>query len=528
MIKNCGRKDRNQHNKDKDGVPVKNKELISNNEETSKKEKKAKIIKPFDKRNKSLKIISVSSAILFIAIVVIFNLVFESLFGNLLKWDWSQTNLFSVGDVTTQLLGKLDKDITIVGLYEKGTVSNYTDVEILLDEYVKQSNGRVTVQYIDPVQTPSIKTELDPDNLLALEQKEFVVYCKEYKKARVVSESDIFKTELNETTYAMEITGVTAEQAFSGAIVYATSAETPIVYMTKGQGEAAYATDYTTMLGVLKDNNYLVKDLDLLTATAIPDDARLLVMLAPTKDINEKTKNLLDAFLRKGNSLMVLAPFSNVSYPVLNSLLTDYNIEISNNRVREGDKERRYNDDAYYFLIDAPSSVITTAAVNKSTLVNNVRAINELKNKNDSLTMSYILQTGDKALIETNGDPDKTSPAAISNVGLACANAGYIDTVKVTQSAKVMVIGATEYIADPILKSLGSQVYNIYSFYNSVQWLMNAKGNELLITAKELPSYLLTTGTNTTYWIATVVCIILIPIGLLIMALIVYRKRKNL
>lgn len=514
-------------NKDKDGEPVKNKEHFSNNEEKPEKEKKAKIIKPFDKRNKSLKMISVSSAILFIAIVIIFNLVFESLLGTQLKWDWSQTDMFSVGDVTTELVGKLDKDIRIVGLYEKGSVSEFKDVEILLDEYVKLSNGKITVQYIDPVKTPSILKQLDPEDLLKPVQGTFVVRCESKNKSKVITTANIYQTEMDEN-YQQKITGVTAEQAFSGAIVYTTSDKTPVVYMTKGQGEADYATNYTTMVAILQDNNFLVKDIDLLTATVVPADAELLIMLSPVKDINSTAKDIVGTYLKKGKALLVLTEFNNATFPVLNTLLADYNIEISNNRVREGDKERRYQDDAYFFLVDAPTSFVTTEAVTAGTLLQNVRAINELKNAKDWIKLNPILQSSAQALVEENGDPAKTSPASITNVALASENSGFVDGTTVMNSAKVMVIGETDFIADSILKSLGTQVYNMYSFYTSVQWLMNVNDSGLMITAKELPSYLLTGGSNTTFWIATIVCIIILPVGLLIAALVVYRKRKNL
>ena len=107
---------------------MKNKELISNNEETKKDEVIAKFIKPSDKRNRSLKMVSISSAVLFVAIVIIFNIVFESLFGAQLKWDWSQTDMYTLGDVTKGILTELEDDITIIGLYEKGAVANFKDV----------------------------------------------------------------------------------------------------------------------------------------------------------------------------------------------------------------------------------------------------------------------------------------------------------------------------------------------------------------------------------------------------------------
>jgi len=509
---------------------VKNKKPFSTKEDkqdNGKKEKNVKVLKPFDKRNKSLRMISISSVILFVSIVIIFNLVFESLLGTQLKWDWSQTDMFSVGDVTKELVGKLDKDIKIVGLYEKGSIAQYADVEILLDEYVKLSNGKITIQYIDPVKTPSILKELDPGDLLKPEAGTYVMRCEATKKSKVITSANIYQTEMDEQ-YQQQITGVTAEQAFSGAIVYTTSAKTPIVYMTKGQGEADYATSYTTVVAILNDNNFLVKDLDLLTAKIIPQDAELLIMLSPKLDINITAKDLMDKYLKTGKALLVLSDFSNASFPILNTLLADYNIEISNNRVREGDLERRYQNDAYFFLVDAPVSFVTTQAVNKGTLVKNVRAINELKNTKEWIKVNPILQTGALALTEEAGNTEKTAPAAVTNVGLASENSGSVDGETVKTSAKVIVVGATEFISDPILTSLGTQVYNMYAFYSSVRWLMNVEDNGLMITAKKLPSYALAGGSNTAYWIATIVCIIILPVGLLIAALYVYRKRKNL
>jgi hypothetical protein len=113
-------------------------------------------------------------------------------------------------------------------------------------------------------------------------------------------------------------------------------------------------------------------------------------------------------------------------------------------------------------------------------------------------------------------------------MGLASENSGSVDGTNVTSSTKVMVIGSSDYISDTILKNFGTQVYNIYAFYASINWLVNIEGNDLLITAKELPSYKLTKGDATSFWIVTIVCIILIPLALLLTALFVYRRRKNL
>ena len=331
-----------------------------------------------------------------------------------------------------------------------------------------------------------------------------MVHSDKNKKSRAVTYFDCYATEYDQS-YNMTVTGITMEQAFSGAIVYTSSSYTPVVYMTKGQGEADYKSDYKTRLSTLQDNNFVVKDLDFLTMTAVPDDAELLIMLAPTTDINEASKDLVSEYLKKGKSLLVLADYGTTSYPVLNELLADFNLEISDNRVRESSTDRQYNKDAYFFLADAPASVITKTAIPTATLVDNVRAVNILNNAKDFITVTPIFQTSEMGLTEVGGIPENTTPAAITNVALASEDTGYIDSVNVTESAKVMIFGMTDFISDPLLDAMGSQVFNIYSFYSSVQWMMNADtNNNLMITQKDVPSYyLVADSNNTAYWAAT-------------------------
>ena len=66
---------------------------------TQKKDKK-KPAKPMDRRNRSLKRISIVSTILVIVVLLAFNILFDRLLGPILKWDWSAGEQYSVGDVT--------------------------------------------------------------------------------------------------------------------------------------------------------------------------------------------------------------------------------------------------------------------------------------------------------------------------------------------------------------------------------------------------------------------------------------------
>ncbi|MDD4327530.1 MAG: Gldg family protein [Eubacteriales bacterium] len=509
--------------------------LEENNDKKTKKSKRDKKADKrsagpvVDRRNRSLKLISVSSALLFIAIVMVFNFVFDSLLGSRLKWDWSQTDMYSIGGITEKLLGDLDKEVRIIGLFDEGTgqMPEAAKIEILLEKYEQKSSGLVSVEYINPVKTPSIITAIDPDGVLKPRQNDFAIWCEDTGKVKILGVYDLLKIGYDQS-YNQTIEGVTAEEAISGAILYVSSEETPVVYMTKGQGEEDYTQTFTAMMTLIRNNNFEVKDLDMLTTSEIPEDARLLIMLNPVSDINAAGRKALENYLKKGRSLLVMTEFNNYTFPVLNSLLADYNIEISNDRIREGDKDRRFSDNGYIFLADAATGMISEQSYDKMTLIMNARNLNLLRNTKEWIKVENFIVTGDQASLEPEGDIEASKQPGVATVAIASENSGFMDGANVTEAAKVLVIGSSGFMSDSILNYYGTQVYNMYAFYGSLNWLVDSNIQDLVITPKELPSYLLKSGNNTGYWAAAVFAVIIIPIGLFVTALVVFRKRKNL
>ena len=53
-----------------------------------------------------------------IALLLVVNIFFDSILGDYLKWDLTNTESNSIGDVSKSVLNNLDKDIEIVGLFE--------------------------------------------------------------------------------------------------------------------------------------------------------------------------------------------------------------------------------------------------------------------------------------------------------------------------------------------------------------------------------------------------------------------------
>jgi roadblock/LC7 domain-containing protein len=323
------------------------------------------------------------------------------------------------------------------------------------------------------------------------------------------------------------VTGITAESAFSGAIKYVSAAVTPTVYALQGHKEFPIE-NYPTLVSILTgSNNVDIKStLNLMIDPNIPEDCALLVMVNPADDITPDEKRILSDYLQKGGDLMVLTEFNEHSFPRLNEVLADFNIEITDDKVREDDVDRRFNEQPYTFVADWPAgSLNASSAYNNSLLGVNARHIRILDNAKDWVKVEPLSQTGSSAVIEEKGDATKVSAPGVQVFSALCENTGWMSS-NITESSKVIVIGSVNMMSDTVLKSFNT--YNGNQFYFSVNWLTDAQDTGLYIAEKPLPSYLLQKGTQTGYIFASVTVLAIIPAILLVVGLVVYRKRKNL
>ena len=489
---------------------------------------KKKLSKDVDKRNRSLKKASIISTIVFLVVVLTFNILFDKLFGSTLKWDLSTGEQYTIGEVSKGILSNMTSDIQIIGLFDQQNDQYYQKIQLLLEDYSQESNGRITVRYVDPDKNPSILTEVDPKDYLKLAANSFVVYCPATKKAKAVINSDIFDIQYDSTTYQQYIAGVTAEQSFTGAIKYVQSETTPAIYFTAGHDELDYTTEYSTLVSVMQNNNFEVKSLNMFGLDKIPDDCSTLIMAAPTKDITTAEREVISTYLRGGGGLMFISSYSNSEFPELNKLLADFNLEISNNKIREGDIDHQFNNDAYTLRAIAPVSKLTEKAIDGVTLMDNVRGMNILANAKDYVETAPILTTSVKGVAETKADSALSSTPGTQNIAVISEYFGAMET-STSKSAKVMLIGSSSIFSDSILQNYGNQIYNIYIFYYGLNWLSASDvSNNVLIDAKTPVNYSLSAGTQSSYNFTAILVMIILPLALLLAALLVYRKRKNL
>lgn len=491
------------------------------------KKKKTSVV--VDKRNRTLRRVSLVTALIFIISLLLFNVLFDALLGDKLKWDWSFNQMFSIGDITRELLDNVEDPIQITGLYEKGSDANLYRVELALEDYVEEADGKVEVRYVDMDVTPDIGLDLDSTGMKEFEAGTFVVKNMKSGRLKVVNQNELFSIDEEEYYYSgtVTITGISAESAFSGAIKYVTAKVTPTIYALQGHGETDI-TGYTSLMSILSGSNNIELNgsLNLMVDPNIPEDCSLILMSDPEDDITPDEKRILQEYLEKGGDLMVLTQYNTGTFPRLNEVLADFNIEITNDRVREDDVDRRFNEAAYTFYSDWPAGTLNTTGADSTSLMSvNARNIRILANAKDWVNVEPVIQTSDSGVSEAKGDSTQSSATGIQVIGAMCENTGWMSS-NVEGSSKVVVLGSIQMLSDSILQYYNTN--NGYLFYSSVNWLTDAQDTNLFITEKTLPSYLLQKGSQTGYIFASVGVLAIIPAALLVVGLVVFRRRKNL
>lgn len=519
--------------KEKQASLLNEKKDNKNPSEEKRRSKNNKDNKPqVDRRNKTLKRTAALSIVVLIAIVIALNVILNSLVGNKWQFDWTANKAATVGEVTEQILDENQKDVKITVLADRDSyASRFTAGDLsfmpkLLDEYQNKSHGKVEVEYINPISNPSVISKIDPNNVHQLTQGQIVVGNSDYSKIKILNYQDLVKIQ------QYYVTGYVAEEVLTGAIRFVTADVTPVVYLTEGHGEADVDRTFTILKMLLEQNNYLVKSFNSLTAEAVPDDAELLLMLSPKNDISADEEEIYMNFLKKGGSLAVLADYSTVEMRNLNSLLREFNLKLTSDRVRENDTERSFPNDPTAFVGDIADSKLYTKN-NKSdfAVVFDARAVTTADSAQKWIKTEEVITTSDQAVRELGGNADELSPAGRQAVAMYSENSGYIDNVNVKKPAKVAVFGTSLLFSDSVLVNYMNSSGNYVLAYSSLFYMSNMAENTaetLLITPKQVVSYAISPKSQRTVQLLSLVFMGLLPLAMLITATVVYRRRKRL
>lgn len=234
-----------------------------------------------------------NAAVLSAAVIGIF--IIATIFLNSVKglqWDLTKNKKFTLSDQTISTLKSLDQDVHML-VFSGGNADPLMtrQVDDMVQEYKKRSS-KITVDSYDIAKDPSMakQYEVDPSGTIVFEsgnQKKSVYFYDMFQQGQAQGEYQF-----------------SGEQKMTQAIVSITSKEKYPVYVLQGHQEIPMA-QLGAFVNELEGENYVVKELNLLKEGKIPDDAKMLLVLGPQNDFNDKEAELIKEYL-KGNGKLYI------------------------------------------------------------------------------------------------------------------------------------------------------------------------------------------------------------------------------
>ena len=176
---------------------MKLKEKMKNNKH--KKFDKKKLIGTISKKHIKNGSYTMVMSVIFIAVVVVLNMIVNAIPSKYSEIDISSQKLYSIGDDTKAMLKDLDKDVTIYQIAQSG--SEDENITNLLKKYEDESK-HIKVEQKDPVVNPKFITEYTSDDLSA---NSLIVVCGDRNK--VIDYNNIYESTIDYQTYSSQTTG---------------------------------------------------------------------------------------------------------------------------------------------------------------------------------------------------------------------------------------------------------------------------------------------------------------------------------
>lgn len=459
-----------------------------------------------------------SNAVILTAVVIAIAVVVNALVGMTdLKLDLTPNKLYSIGDTTVEILKGLEKEVEIIGLFDESQNTSYADVTRLLEKY--DAYPGVTVKYIDPDKNTGLLNELDPEGTRNIERDSFVV--RSGNKMKVLDYYDIYRTEMNQYSFQVNVTGSNAEQSISGAIKYVVSEDTPVVYFATGHGEYEMDSDMSQIKSYLERNNYEAKTLNLFTSDRVPEDAEMLMVPSPKRDLSvDEAEKLQDYLDNGGKAIFMFDSLESASaYPQFEKIFENYNIGINYDRIKENDTSRHIPDNQYVVLLDVKGNSVIDQGFQM--VLADSRSVKVLKNTKEYITTTSLMSTSDQAVgeqIDKSAGADNEGPL---DVAIASENKGK------AQVSKIIVMGNASYITDSAQQMYGQYFqYGASFFLQSLNWMLDRK-DEVIIETKTFDTPLLTINAQQSVLTGIGVAVVL-PLLILGGGLTVYLRRRHL
>ena len=414
-----------------------------------------KIKQLFQTKNSRRGSYSIAVTAVVIGIVILFNLLVAQLPQKIRQIDISDTNIYEISSTSQKLLKNLDKDVSLYVIAEKGNTDDR--IRTFITKYASLSS-RLRVEWIDPVLHPSALTKYDT------EKNSIVVSCKATDRQTSIS----FDAYRKGYRYAIQFDG---DGQLTSAVDYVTNTKEYKAYYTAGHGETALSSSVTDLM---EKSRISVSELNLLTASSIPEDCDLLILNGPTSDLTKDEAKVLTTYLKKGGNVMSLLAYTDKSMTRLYGILENYGLKVANGYI--ADAERCYQGNYYYLIPNlSVSGDMASGISSNSVLMINSKGMTQTDPVRDTINVESFMATSENGCAVT----EKKQTQGTYILGAAATESVTVKDSggkKKKKDSRLTVYGSNMLIDAQVTESF-STLENLTLFMNSVTANLDSADN---------------------------------------------------
>lgn len=507
--------------------------------------------------------------VIFIAAVVLVNIIASIIFDRYpLTIDLTENSMYSISDETVDYIKSIESEINVTVLAAEANFSALNEYTLQAAELLKryqEYNPNIKVSYIDLLSHPEIASNypntdlydydiifetnvpsddgsdsfqrikiVKPTSLVAWNaefSEWFKQYYTQYYNMTLEDLSNYSGAANVLNNFFSGIAGSDAEAAFTSAIMTITDPNPIGVTVLTGHKEIA---DLTYFKQLLSANGYQLSEINILT-DEIPEDTDLIIIPAPAEDyLDNDIKKISDFLLNGGNlekDALYIASVSQGETPNLDEFLEEYGLVVESTLIVEGDTGRYYGGVPLYTLPFIVSDKYMQDINSDDILLvmSTARPITRLYDEKGMSITEAFLQSSDRAYscgYDGKGfdTTDVRSRGAQTSLAIGTKAVFTEDEDTPVLYSNVMVIGSDEFLSDGLLQT--SSLQNSEYIISLLSGMTGKTKTDIIIATKTILGRTFDI-TEKQASILKWTFQLIIPLIVLIINFIVYKRRKN-
>lgn len=407
------------------------------------------------------------------------------------RFDLTRNRIFSLSRETVSYIERIEQPVEAIVAFDTSqddpdVQQARRDVVALLREYTRIRHGSapvISLREIDVFQSPRIAAQL------GVSGTNVIVFTSGDQTPRTVKYEELYRVENQQR---VEFLG---ESRFTAAILDLTSAVKEKIYFLTGHGELDPTlpderTGLSSFHHELRSRNFALEQLDLRQSRKIPEDAALVISIAPTQTFLEEEQELLRQYLNNDAGRFLLAvnpPMERELSTGLESLLADWGLDLPDCLVVEPDPAKHLaGGDLMFGRYDPRHPIVGPLRETSSWLVTS-RArpvqLSSVRPNNAALDITQLVQSSTSGQPATSGygersfryrtafdyDPgiDLPGPVCVAAVSQGVSVAGALPFS--IRSGRLIVFGTSEFFTNQRFGLLGNSQLAV----SAVNWALD-------------------------------------------------------